>query len=158
MLTNCKQIHLIDPHFGPENPKHRKVLEALMDVLAEQALTPEIVRVHCKKKSPLAFFEQEAAKMAARLPTGCTIEFMRWGQKRGGEKLHNRYVLTDLGGVMIGVGLDAGEEGETDDLLLLPLAQYERRWFQYASSDGAFERADSPGKVVGTRELRPRRR
>jgi hypothetical protein len=157
MLTNCKQMHLVDPHFGPGNARHRKVLEALMNMLANQALTPEIVRVHCEAKSTLVFFEQEAAKMAARLPQGCTIEFIRWRQKPGGEKLHNRYVLTDLGGVTLGVGLDAGNEGETDDLLLLPRAQYERPWSQYVGSDGAFECADTPTKVVGARELRPRR-
>ncbi|HTG35005.1 MAG TPA: hypothetical protein VLB76_18980 [Thermoanaerobaculia bacterium] len=157
MLTNCKQMHLVDPHFGPENARHRTVLEALMNVLVEHELTPEIVRVHCAAKSTLAFFEQEAANMAARLPNGCTIEFMRWRQKPGGEKLHNRYVLTDLGGVALGVGLDAGGEGETDDLLLLPRAQYERRWSQYVGSDGAFECADIPIQVAGARDLRPRR-
>ena len=154
MLVNCKALHLVDPHFGPENARHRKVLEALMDVLAKHSLAPE-VRVHCAVKSALTFFEQEATKMAARLPVGCTIEFVRWAQKDGGEKLHNRYVLTDLGGVALGVGLDAGGAGETDDLLLLPRAQYERRWAQYVASDGAFERADTPAKVIGTRTTRP---
>jgi hypothetical protein len=33
MLMNCKQLHIIDPHFGPENARHRKVLEAMMNVL-----------------------------------------------------------------------------------------------------------------------------
>ena len=27
MLVNCRVLHLVDPHFGPENPRHRKVLE-----------------------------------------------------------------------------------------------------------------------------------
>jgi hypothetical protein len=157
MVLNCKALHLVDPHFGPENARHRRVLEALMQVLATHSLTPEVVRVHCAAKSELAFFEQEAAKMATRLPTGCAIEFVRWRQKPGGEKLHNRYVLTDLGGVALGVGLDAGEAGETDDLLLLPRAQYARRWSQYVSNDGAFECADLPKKVLGARVSRPAR-
>ena len=86
MLVNCKALHLIDPHFGPENARHRRVLEALMDVLATHSLTPELVRVHCAVKSELAFFEKEATKMAVRLPIGCAIEFVRWAQKPGGEK------------------------------------------------------------------------
>jgi hypothetical protein len=157
MLVNCKALHLVDPHFGPENPRHRKVLEAFLEVLSTHGLVPDVIRVHCSVKSELAFFEQEAAKMAARLPSGISVEFVRWRQRDGGEKLHNRYVLTDLGGVALGVGLDAGEAGETDDLLLLPRAQYERRWAQYVVDDGAFERVDSPAAVPGARPPKPTR-
>ena len=151
MLVNCKALHLIDPHFGPERPGHRTVLEALMDVLADNSLVPGVIRVHCLAKSALTFFEQEASKMAARLPIGCTIEFARWEQKQDGEKLHNRYVLTDLGGIILGTGLDAGEVGETDDLLLLPRTVYELRWLQYVSNNGAFTCVDTPARVSGSR-------
>lgn len=151
MLVNCKALHLVDPHFGPERYGHRNVLEALMDVLADNSLVPEVIRVHCLAKSALTFFEQEARKMAARLPIGCTIEFARWEQKQDGEKLHNRYVLTDLGGITLGIGLDSGEVGETDDLLLLPRAVYELRWSQYVSDDGSFKSVDTPVRVVGSR-------
>jgi hypothetical protein len=157
MLINCRELHLIDPHFGPENARHRRVLEALMDILAIHALAPEGIRVHCSAKSDLSFFEQEAARMAARLPNGCTIEFTRLRQRPGGEKLHNRYVLTDLGGVFLGVGLDAGDAGESDDLMLLTRAQYEQRWSQYVTDDGSFECVDRPSKVIGTRAQRPQR-
>jgi len=157
MLINCRQLHLIDPHFGPENARHRKLLEALMDVLAGHALAPEVIRVHCSAKSDLKFFEEQAARMAERLPKGCMVEFARLKQRQGGEKLHNRYVLTDLGGVSLGVGLDVGGTGESDDLLLLTREQYERRWSQYVADDGAFECVDRPSKVIGTRAQRPQR-
>ena len=81
---NCKQLHLIDPHFGPENG-HRKVLEALMNV-ADHGPPPEVVRVHCSAKTRLAFFEDEAAKMAGRLPAGATVEFVRWAPEDPEEK------------------------------------------------------------------------
>lgn len=147
MLSNCRELHLVDPHFGPENARHRRVLEALMNVLAEGGLSPSVIRVHCSEKSALRFFEGEAQKMASRLPNGVVVEFVRWSQKAGGEKLHNRYVLTDIGGVSLGVGLDEGMPGETDDLLLLPRAQYEQRWAQYAGEAGAFQLIDRPAPV-----------
>jgi hypothetical protein len=128
-----------------------------MDVLAGHALAPEVIRVHCSAKSEQRFFEGEAAKMAERLPKGCTVEFARLKQRQGGEKLHNRYVLTDLGGVSLGVGLDVGEVGESDDLLLLTRAQYARRWSQYVTNDGSFECVDRPSKVIGRRPQRPQR-
>jgi ABC-type antimicrobial peptide transport system permease subunit len=63
-------------------------------------------------------------------------------------------VLTDLGGVSLGVGLDAGAQGETDDLLLLPLEQYVRRWAQYAEEDGSFDVGDTPVSVQGQKRER----
>jgi len=153
MLVNCRSLHLIDPHFGPENPRHRRVLEAVIGVLSENGVVPQIVRVHCSEKSDLAFFESEAARMANRLPIGITVEFVRWRQRVGGDRLHNRYVLTDLGGVLFGVGLDAGAEGETDDVVLLPRDQYNFRWAQYVESGRAFEQVDTPASIRGTRTL-----
>jgi hypothetical protein len=151
MLTNCRQLHLVDPHFGPENRRHRRVVEALMDIVAATGTALDIVCVHCSDKSKLAFFEAEAAKMAARLPGGLSLHFVRWQQRPGGDRLHNRYVLTDVGGVALGIGLDAGDIGETDDVLLLPRAQYGLRWSQYVEDDGAFACVDRPKAIVGTR-------
>lgn len=157
LLVNAKVLHLVDPHFGPENARHRRVLEALMDVLSTHGIALDVIRMHCLAKSELAFFEEKAAAMAERLPQGITVEFARWKQRAGRDLIHNRFVLTDLGGVLLGVGLDAGQAGETDDLLLLTRAQYELRWAQYAGDDGTFERADSPASIQGTRIPRPSR-
>lgn len=155
MLTNCKQLHLVDPHFRPEKARYRNVLEALANVLTESGPSLDVMRVHCSDELALRYFDEEAAKMAARLPVGVTVEFVRLRQRAGGDELHNRYVLTEIGGVALGIGLDEGELGETDDLLLLPRAQYEWRWSQYVAPGGAFDCIDRPSNVVGARARRP---
>ena len=33
MLTHCRELHLVDPHFAPSEDRYRKVLTALVDVL-----------------------------------------------------------------------------------------------------------------------------
>lgn len=149
MLVNCRILHLVDPYFGPENARHRKVLEALTGVLAANGVKPELIRIHCGVKPPLSFFEESAAEMAARIPSGITIEFRRWAQRSGGDRFHNRYILTDLGGVSLGLGLEAGKPGESDELLLLPAPQYVRRWAQYDGNDGSFHLVDTPKAVQG---------
>lgn len=154
MLVHSRELHLVDPHFGFENRRHRTVLEALMNVLADHEIVPERVCIHCSGKATLAFFEAEAKAMAPQLPSTITLEFVRWKQRMGKDRLHNRYVLTDLGGVMLGTGLDAGAAGETDDLALLDRAQYTLRWAQYARNDGTFEEVDVPAPVRGTKPRR----
>lgn len=151
MLTNCRQLHLVDPHFGPKNARHRKVIEALMKVVANAGVKLDVISIHCTDKASLSSFEAEAKKMASRLPVGLSIDFVRWRSRTGNDRLHNRYVLTDVGGVSLGVGLDAGEEGATDDLLLLPRAQYALRWAQYVDENGTFECVDRPARITGTR-------
>ena len=75
-------------------------------------------------------------------------------RNRGGEQLHNRYILSDLGGVSFGYGLDEGDEGETDDITLMDKDQHQHRWFQYSENPlVAFEQEGTPVEVVGTRRL-----
>ncbi len=91
--------------------------------------------------------------MASRLPVGVSIQFLRVEEKLAGEKLRNRYVLTDLGGVSLGFGLDAGGRGETDYLNLMTRERYVLSWAQYAggSTDAAaFTAVDVPKTVVGS--------
>ena len=87
--------------------------------------------------------------------TNTTFEFVRWQQRHGSDRLHNRYVLTDVGGVSLGVGLDEGKEGETDDISLLTREQFLKRWAQYVDNDGTFDCVDCPTKILGTRSATP---
>ena len=149
LVLNSKTLHLVDPHFGPSNTRHRRVLEAIAALVASRG--GGALCVHCSDKEALDYFEDGAKELANRLPSTVRVEFRRWRQRSGGEKFHNRYVLSDLGGVTLGTGLDAGDIGETDDLLLLPRAVFERRWDQYVRNDGSFEEVDKPSAVIGSR-------
>ena len=149
MLRNCRKLHLIDPNFGPENARHRRMLGALMNVLSSNGISPDVIRVHCSKKPEVAFFENAACEMSERLPIGISVEFRRWDERMGGEKLHNLYVLTDLGGLHSVSASTLEQKGQTDDLLLLPRSLFEERWAQYVSDNGAFVLIDAPATIRG---------
>jgi len=68
------------------------------------------------------------------------LEIIPVSEKATGEKLHNRYVLTEFGGVSFGVGTDSGDKYHTDDLFLLDRDTYLHRWNQYWNAE-AFDRA-----------------
>lgn len=149
LIDNCDELHLVDSHFGPENARHRKVLEHLLYLVASRRSgTPSSICLHCGAKSTLTFFEERAAAMAVRIPVGVTVSFKRWKERPNGEKLHNRYLLTDIGGVVFGVGLDAGESGQTDDVNLMDAVQFLKRWDQFNGAC-AFDLADEPAAIVG---------
>lgn len=63
---------------------------------------------------------------------------------------HNRYILTDLGGVSFSHGLDTGRDGETDDIHRLDLDQYIYHCKQYNPTAPAFDQAADPLEIIGT--------
>lgn len=158
MLRNCRELILIDPYFRAKEHRFREPFTAF---LAEFFAKPKDhlsvrVEVHSSadvENAPSAqFFHDECAKhLASIIPEGLEVVFRRWEQKSKGEKLHNRYILTELGGVQFGIGLDQGQLGETDDVSLMDRVQYELRWRQYASDNPAFEQAEDSFSVKGVK-------
>jgi hypothetical protein len=70
-------------------------------------------------------------------------------ERPGGEKLHPRYILTDLGGVRVEVGLDSGDPGQTTDVSLLDRRIYEERSKDYQQPSAAFDYKDEI-RITGT--------
>ena len=71
------------------------------------------------------------------------------GDELAGERLHPRYILTNIGGIRYEGGLDPGGPHETTDVSLLTEELWLKRWEQYRSfaelspqSRWAFEPAD----------------
>jgi hypothetical protein len=70
-----------------------------------------------------------------------------WKQRSDGEKLHNRYLLTNLYGVLFGTGSDESDNRdseESDDIVLLEEGQYFMRYKQYTGTPPAFGRVGDP--------------
>jgi hypothetical protein len=157
MLCCCREVIFIDPHFGPESARYRRSLEAFLEVLIDGRAGTETlkVQVHTGVTATAVFFKDTCERELGRhIPAGLRVEFRRWVPRTGGEILHNRYILTELGGVIFAHGLDQGNSGETDDVNLLDREQYVRRWEQYLGDAPAFDLAEEPVIVVGTKPPR----
>ena len=134
MLRIAEVVIFVDPYFRPQEPRHRRPLEAFLRAImtGRPIAGPSRVEVHTSLKYANAarpdFFLSECQKHLSRcIPEGLQIAVLVLSEKGGGEGLHNRYILTDVGGVKFGVGLDDGADGATDDVNLMDRAQYEKR-------------------------------
>jgi hypothetical protein len=155
LLRLCKMVLFIDPHFGPENSRHRRPLEAFLNAILQQRSgePPRLVEIHTKATSTPEFFKSECQIRLPRvIPRGLRVRLVRWSQRNGGEILHNRYILTDIGGVSFEVGLDDGATGQTDEVKLLEADIYNLRWKQYGSAQPAFDLVDEL-TIEGRRQL-----
>ena len=157
MLRIADVLVFVDPHFGPENGRHRRSLKQFLRLVldARPGEAPRRVEVHSSAdKSTMAFFRGACSQQLPRcIPRGMRVEMVRLRQREGGERLHNRYILTDVGGVTFEGGLDDGNPGETDDIQLLDRAPYEVRWQQYAAEPPAFDRPEGNVQIEGTAGL-----
>jgi hypothetical protein len=156
MLKCCRVVIFIDPYFRAKWPKWQKVFEAFFKQFPVDNLQSRLLRIEIHASADIKYapssdyFHDECNKyMISCIPKGLNVLFKRWKQKPNGEKLHNRYILTDIGGVTFSIGLDEGDEGETDDVTLMDRKQYELRWSQYASANPAFDLAESPFQITG---------
>lgn len=156
LLRCCGVAIFIDPHFGPENIRHRRPLEAFLESMVDGRtdLSSLTVEVHTGTKSTAEFFKRSCENQLSRcIPAGMRVTLRRWTPRPGGEDLHNRYILTDLGGLIFSHGLDEGKPGETDDVNIMDRRQYAFRWEQYAGQSPAFDSSEEPVVVIGTRPI-----
>ena len=156
MLRNAGVVIFVDPYFGPENPRYREPLREFLRAVvdARPCERPQRIEVHRSADGGATeeFFRTECQRRLPRIvPPGLRVLLVRLRQRDGGERLHNRYILTDLGGVTFGVGLDEGDPGDSDDIQLLDRPHYEERWRQYASDTPAFDRPEPFVTIEGNR-------
>lgn len=152
LLRNSCEIVFVDPHFGPENSRHRRPLEAFLSKLvSSRGSSISSVTMLTSGKSARDFFSTECqTKLPRVIPKGLSVNFVQLEERPGGEKLHNRYILTEIGAVKFNIGLDDGNDGETEDISLMSRKNYDQRWAQYSGRSPAFTRVNEV-TVVGTK-------
>jgi len=133
LLQFGKEIIFVDPHFAPQNKRYYRPLAEFLKLIASRCSGIPIHRLeyHCNDDLGESYLK---GKCDENLPKNLSAEFtpklVQWPKK----ELHNRYILTDIGGVMFGTGLDDDNDGEstpTDDVTLLDEFVYKQYWKKY---------------------------
>jgi hypothetical protein len=162
LLHNCHIAIFIDPYFmvGDDWQKWQRPFGKFMQELPMEryGLTQLRVEFHSSvdmKNAPSAeFFKQRCMeKLAEHIPDGLSIRFKRWKQKPGGKKLHDRFLITDIGGVDFSTGLDEGREGETQKISLLEQNAFKTTWEDYMSDVPAFNLAEDEFTILDRKIL-----
>jgi hypothetical protein len=144
LLCFSHRILFIDPHFRPDKIQWRRPLQAFLEIATVKRRPGDLLKVEIHAKDDLEtglFTAYSKRSLPEIIPSGMTVRIFQWHERDRGEKLHNRFILTDIGGVSFGIGLDDsdGENGQTDDIQLLNEETYNLRFAQYAGSAPAFD-------------------
>lgn len=149
ILKKCNIAIFIDPYFmlnENEIDNWKKPFTALINELPKEKFSESSFQVEFhssasahKAPSPAEFKRRCEHHLAYCIPQGLYVNFKRWKQRLDGEKLHDRYLLTDIGGVDFSIGLAEGLKGETQKISLLKKETYEGIWERYMSKNPAFD-------------------
>ena len=130
LLRTAVRVKLVDPHF---DLYHDRFLQPFLSVIQRlrQGTTVEIYRDD--KIDPGTLVQRATRYLPKCLPLGVTVRLVVWTQ----EPMHNRFLMTNHGGVRFGVGLDAaGPDSALEDEVSLMLPDVWRsRWTQYEAGD-----------------------
>ena len=151
LLRNAKEILLVDPYFNPQAQRFRRPFEAFLRAAANRGpgIPIERIEVHTGDSAAgtKAFFDGECRKCLPRhIPSGLKVRLVRWDQRY----LHNRYVLTECGGLKFGTGLD-DPDGRTvlHDLVdLLTPEPFKEIWNQYQREAPVFPLKDKEDELI----------
>lgn len=152
LIQQADRLVFVDPHFGPENPRYRIPFEEFMSRLhlRRGGKLPSTAEFHCAVKSEVSFFrEQCESKLAGMIPIGLRLMFRRWSK----DDMHNRFVLTDCGGIAFLQGLDHfdGKGPDTDVVVLLDRETSQQLMNQYTVGETPFKLSDEGEfEVIGT--------
>lgn len=141
LLRISETLVFVDRHFGPENARHRHVFEELMRASVAGRPRDPVSLVYFTGTAAVDQFFLDTCRdeLPRRIPAGLTVRMAKLAERAGSEKFHNRYVLTERGGISLGIGLDPGPAGQTDDANLLEPDQHIRRWNDYMGVQPSFD-------------------
>ena len=113
------EIDIVDPYFDlrPAKGNYIGPFAALLAKIASTTPSPKVIRVHFRShesRPPSDILARQAtAHISGLLPLGYCLELYEWSEVPGGEDLHDRFFLTEFGGLMIGAGISAEGPAET---------------------------------------------
>ena len=155
LLAASSRIVLVDPFFRADQREKTDPLVAFCTALAGAA-SPVEVHFRDEPRSYAICMADAARVLPGILPDGFKVTLRCWKERQGGARLHNRYLLTDVGGVQFGDSIEVGDAGHEDRVSILDEPSRARRWEHYTGTPPAFDEAGRPQEFVGI-PRRPRR-
>ena len=161
LLQSSQRLIFVDPYFDPSKRRFANVLKLFLEkaLSSDRRAHVPTVEIHTStRRSDVRMISGVIKEHLWKLiPAKRVVHIRIWEQIEGGERIHNRYVLTDRWGVMFGAGLDETSDygrQETDDIFRLMEDQYKLRWNQYGGASPPFKMAAS-FDVVGGEKPKP---
>jgi hypothetical protein len=145
LVAVSSDLILVDPNFDASKSRFRNGLRETLAMAKDTRRQFRRLELHVKydsHDSSLDFKTDCLAELPDIVPAGWNLVVIRWERIPGGESMHRRYVLTNIGGIGIDFGLDEGRAGETTDVDILSDTVYESRLADFTEDKSPFKLFD----------------
>lgn len=137
MLDCAREVILIDRNFDPDKYRWRPFLLGLSEFLSKREFSPSINKIDYHLGDRIAANHMQwlcNAHISKKLPPGMIVNFTVWPW---GE-LHDRYILTDIGGVDFGIGLDIHDGSGPENVRVSRISEQTReKWWKACKKKNA---------------------
>ena len=149
LLVNSNAIVLIDPFFNPDEPDKVQPLVEFSKLIKGKSVQ---IDIHCSKKIFRHTAELRSiaeSRLCTALPTGQVVRIFIRSERRDGDRVHNRYLLTDICGVQFGDGIESDRPRHKDRVSILEESSRLELWRQYVTPGREFEQNGPPVLITG---------
>ena len=178
MLRCATRVLFVDPHFRPSEQRFRNPLKQFLEIICDGSRDVTL-EYHTGDTLSWDLLQRDCQQYLPRLiPRDFTLTVRRWEERTDkkkrtiGEELHDRYILTDIGGVKIPRGLDERDQYDLDederdpgkiDISRLSYETWQERLENYGYYDNpdsskskkpAFDLGGQPIVIEGRRNIR----
>lgn len=145
LIRASAELVFQDPYFNPTVAKTSRIIGRLLKSCLNHPRQQPLRRIefhtiYCE--NVLGFYEAAQRELPKYIPVGLTLRIVRWKQRTDGDGLHNRYVLTDRGGIKFPWGLLGDDARQSDDINIMSPSTHQKRWNQITSDTPGFEFVD----------------
>lgn len=164
LLQAGQHLAFVDPYFNPGEDRFSETLSSLLQVAMRSPYridTPGIslhtgIGKNDRNDSSVVRNKTNELKRQCEyflpqiLPEDTAIEVFIWLPYEGGERFHNRYIMTELAGLCLGTGVDEEDSRprnsntttSTDDWFRMSGEQHIHRWHQFQPTTCPFQQLD----------------
>lgn len=134
LLGAASVVKLVDPYFDPRAGRWKRMLSKIFDTVTKNGRTGVTVEIHRAENALRPNLEHFFDSVIPDIcPHGIKLQVFLHPEA----DMHNRFILTDIGGASFNTGLDDNEGGEfttTDLVTLLAKDTFDTEWNAYSGS------------------------
>lgn len=135
-ISTC--IRIVEPNFVPTEVRFMRPLERLVERLFVEESAIKLVELHVLRTDGFSNATKRnfSDHIDPILRSGYQVKVFFWADGR--ERLHERYLLTDLGGIESSWGWDEGKDTETTPVKILEEHMWRRELERYQIGSADF--------------------
>ena len=164
LLRASRKVLFIDPYFYLSKQGYRLFLKRSLRIIDKQKSNANStyscdISIHANRKhkeknvSILDLINRHKQEIVSIIPHGMRIDFYCWEEKFGGEGFHDRFLVTDKGGISIQAGFQPMKKSKPTYANLMSSKQAKEKQKLFFPDSKAYELPEKPIRICANGKI-----